>query len=253
MQLKIYVLAAMLSVSAIASAQNKDSVEPERIKDILKINITSLVLKNVSVQYEYILSKKISLAFGARFMHSTAIPFEDFLIDAVGNEDEDVKSLIETSRIGNVAITPEVRFYMGKGYGKGFYIAPYYRFAHFSTNTLIVNYSEPGGPKRSITMNGGTTAHTGGVMFGAQWLLGKNFTFDWWILGAHYGAGNGEFSGVPAPPLTPGEQADIRSTLEDIDVPLINKEITITPNSVLVKTSGPFGALRAGLVFGVRF
>jgi hypothetical protein len=175
------------------------------------------------------------------------------ILDAVGNDDQDTRDLIDQSKIGNIAITPEVRFYLGKGYGKGFYIAPYYRYAKFSTNTVTVSFSEPNGPRRSVNLSGELSGHSGGLMFGAQWFLSKAISLDWWIIGAHYGTGKGSFTGIPSPALTAGEQAEIRQTLEDIDVPLIDKAISVTANSINVKTDGAFGGMRGGLLLGIRF
>lgn len=255
MYFKQFFFAALLSASTSAMAQNnatKDSTNNVS-RDILKINLTSLPLKNFHVQFEHALSQKVSLAMGVRVMPVSAIPFESLVLDAVGEGDEDTKDLVNYSRIGNIAVTPEVRFYLGKGYGKGFYVAPYYRFANFSTNTIYLKYDDGAGPKRNLTMNGDLTAHAGGVMFGAQWFLGKRLTLDWWLIGAHYGTGKGKFTGTPSTPFTPAEQESIMQTLEDIDIPLIDKTISISANNVTVNTNGSFGGLRGGLLLGFRF
>lgn len=257
MKQKQLLLAALLLFSATLFAQSNPATQaekdPQRVKDILKINLLSLPLKNVSVQYEYLLKKKISLAFGLRVMPSTAIPFEKQVLNAVGEDDQDTRDLINTSRLANFAFTPEVRFYLGKGYGKGFYIAPYYRFVNVSSNTVTLNYSAANGPKRSVNLSGDLHAHTGGVLLGAQWFLGKHVALDWWILGAHYGTGSGRFDGVPSTPLSPSEQEDVHQTLDNIDVPLVNKTVNVTANNIVVKTTGAFGGLRSGLCLGIRF
>ncbi|HEY0039594.1 MAG TPA: DUF3575 domain-containing protein [Flavisolibacter sp.] len=255
MQLKSILLAVLLSSSIAALAQESTTEEttPGISKNFIKVNLTSLPLKNFHLQYERVLSKRVSIAIGGRYMPTSTIPFKSLVIKAIGDDDQDTKDLIEKSQIGNFAITPEVRFYLGKGYGKGFYIAPYYRYANFSTNTITLNFSETNGPSRSLNLNGEMSGHTGGIMFGAQWFLGKTITLDWWIIGAHYGTGKGIFTGTPSTPFTPGEQADIRQTLEDIDVPLIDKTVSVSPNNVTVKTDGAFGGLRGGILLGVRF
>lgn len=257
MQPRYLLLTALLytSVSGIAqqdSVQNKTN-QPDWIKDIIKINLTSLPLKNISMQYEYVLSRKISLAFGGRMMPTTSIPFKQAIIDAVADGDNDTEDIINKSRLGNIAITPEIRFYLGRGYGRGFYVAPYYRYVSFTTNTVTVNYSETNGPQKSVNLNGELSAHTGGILLGVQKFLGKHIILDWWILGAHYGAGNGSFIGIPSTPFTPGEQADVKQALDDIEIPLVEKTVTVTANNVAVKMNGPFGGLRAGILFGIRF
>ena len=254
MKFKLLITAALL-VSTAAVAQNNAPEENTAIipkKNILKVNLTSLPLKNYHLQYEHTLTRKLSLALGVRYMPTTGIPFKSLVLDAVG-DDQDTKDLIDKSQIGNVAITPELRFYLGKGYGKGFYIAPYYRYVNFSTNTITLTYSASNGPERSVNLNGEMSAHTGGIMFGAQWFLGNSVTLDWWIVGAHYGSGNGSFTGTPDVPFTPSEQADIRQTLEEIDVPLIDKTVNVSANNVSVKVDGPFGGLRGGIMLGFRF
>ena len=254
MKLKPFLLAALLLPAAVW-AQDKDiqnaADHPEK-ENFLKLNITSLPLKNFHVQYEKVLSRKISVAFGGRFMPTTGIPLKSLVLDAVG-EDQDTRDIIEKSRIRNIAITPEVRFYLGKGYGKGFYIAPYYRYTNFSTDNITLTYSATNGPERSVDLSGKLSGHSGGIMFGAQWFLGRNISLDWWIVGAHYGAGNGSFSGTPDVPFTPSEQEEIRSILEDIDVPLVEKTISVNANNVSAKLDGPFGGLRAGILLGIRF
>lgn len=246
--------AVLASASAFAQDNNSyfDDTPPNGSRDVLKINVTSLAFKNVSVQYEYLLSKKVSLALGGRAMPSTALPFKGLLIDAVANGDEDTKDIINKSRFSNIAITPEIRFYLGNGWGRGFYAAPYYRFASFSSNTVTINYSEPGGPKRSVQLSGDMTAHTAGVLLGAQWFFGGRIALDWWIAGAHYGIENGEFSGISSKAFTESEQADVKRNIDDLDIPMVKKTTTVSANSVLIKTTGAFGGLRAGLCVGIR-
>jgi hypothetical protein len=254
MRLKPFLLTALLLPLTIL-AQDKDiqnSVEHPEKENFLKINLTSLPLKNYHLQYERVLSRKVSVAIGARVMPNTGIPLKSLVLDAVG-DDQDTRQIVENSRLQNIAITPEVRFYLGKGYGKGFYIAPYYRYTSFSTENITLTYAATAGPDRSVDLKGELSAHSGGIMFGAQWFLGKSISLDWWIVGAHYGAGNGSFSGTPDMPFTPGEQDEIRRILEDIDVPLIEKKISVSANNVSATIDGPFGGLRGGILLGIRF
>ena len=85
--------------------------------------------------------------------------------------------------MGNYAITPEARFYLGKGYGKGLYIAVFYRHASYTIDHLPIDYDND----HSLALSGKLTANTGGIMLGAQWALGKYMCIDWWIFGPHYG------------------------------------------------------------------
>ena len=220
----------------------------------IKINLTALTLKNYAVQYERILNKTVSVAVSLRTMPTTSIPFKNLILESIGDDDPDSREVIEKLRLSNFAFTPEVRFYVGrKGYGRGFYFAPFYRYASFKTNNLIINYENSANVTSSLGLSGKLTSNTGGLMIGAQWALGKYLCLDWWILGSHYGTGTGTFAGVPDRPLSPSEQNDLRQELEDLDIPLTEKTVNVNANSASLKLDGPWGGVRGGICLGVRF
>lgn len=176
------------------------------------------------------------------------------IIRSVGDGDPDTKEVIETFKLSNFAITPEIRFYVSrKGYGQGFYIAPFYRYASFKTNNLIFDYENTFNVESSITLSGNLTSNTGGIMFGAQWPLGKHMCLDWWILGPHYGSGTGNFTGVSSQPLTPDEQSNLKQELEDLDIPFTNKTVNVNANGASLKLDGPWAGIRAGILLGFKF
>jgi len=225
----------------------------EQKQNLVKLNLTAIALKNYSIQYERIVKKKISFAVSMRTMPATTLPFKNKILNIVG-DDPDTRKVIETFQLSNFAITPEVRFYLSKrGYGRGFYMAPFYRYASFKTSQLEFTYSDILNVENTINLSGKLTANTAGLMFGAQWPLGKNVSLDWWIFGPHYGSGTGNFSGVASQPLTQVEQDDLRKQLEDIDIPLTNKTVNVNSSGASMKLDGPWGGLRAGISLGVRF
>lgn len=221
--------------------------------NILKLNLTALPLKQYSLQYERVLNRKISLAAGFRLMPSTGLPFKQLILDNAAN-DPDTRDAIESFRISNIAITPELRFYLSKrGYGRGFYIAPFYRYARYTSNRMRFTYDDGSGGTGTIDLNGKLTTNTGGILLGSQWNLGKVVVLDWWILGPHYGSGTGVFTGVSSQALSPAEQDDLRSQLNDIDIPFTTTTVNVTANSASLKLDGPWAGIRAGFSLGVRF
>jgi hypothetical protein len=220
---------------------------------IAKVNLASLLVKNVSGQYEMILSQKVSVALGFRYAPYVGLPFKH-LLAKINNENADVTSIFTKTSVTNFAVTPEVRYYLGRGYGEGFYIAPYYRYLQAKADYVPLNYtSSTNGTKWTMTISGDMYAHTGGVMVGAQWPIGERFSLDWWMVGAHFGGGKGKLSGRTDTPLSEDEQEQIRQNLDEVNVPLMRKEVTVTANRVTVDLSGPFGGLRSGLTLGFRF
>jgi len=260
MKSKIIFTAGVLLLSAAAFAQyekpEKDKGESKSDKhpmNILKVNLTSIVLKNYSFQYERILNRKFSFALGFRTMPNGKLPLQSTLEKIVG-DDADAQKQIADFNLGNTAITPEVRFYVGKkGYGKGFYLAPFYRNATYKGSGLKFTYQNSLNVESTISMAGELKGNTFGLMLGSQWQLGKYITLDWWLLGPHYGNGKGDFTGKSSQPLTQTEQDDLRQELEDFEIPLTTKTVTVNASGANVKLDGPFGGVRSGIVIGVRF
>ncbi len=254
-------LLCVTGVDVSAQIENTQMDNSDQIKEVnkpnrnfIKTNVTGIPLKNYSLQYERVLNRKFSIAVQYRVMPTTAIPFQKAVLKAVGDEDPDTKKIIEDFRLSNYAITPEIRFYVGKkGYGRGFYIAPFYRYASFSTNELNVFYTDENDVENSIKLSGKLNASTGGLLFGIQKFLGKRVVLDLWMFGPHYGSGKGDFSGTSSKTLTQSEQDDLRQQLENIDIPLTDKTVNVNANGASLKLDGPWGGIRGGISLGVRF
>jgi hypothetical protein len=222
--------------------------------NLVKLNLTALVVKNYSFQYERILKKKSSAAISIRLMPSTSLPFKAFIRDYIIGDDPETNKTLDQMRLSNFAITPEYRFYLGKkGYGQGLYVAPFYRYASFKTNTMVITYQSSLIQQNTIIMSGKMVNNTVGVLFGAQWFLGKHFNVDLWLLGPHYGNGNGDFTGTSSKQLTPFEQATLKQELEDLDIPLTHKSSEVNANGATLFLDGPWGGVRAGINVGIRF
>jgi hypothetical protein len=223
-------------------------------QNFIKTNITGILIRNYSLQYERTLSKTISLSLAFRVMPSGALPFKSTILNIVGNDDPNTKKTIEDFKLSNTAITPEIRFYLSKkGYGRGFYIAPFYRHANFKSNDIDFFYNDSTGTEQTVRLSGKLSSNTGGILFGVQKFLGKHIVLDIWLLGPHIGSGTGNFPGTTTSPLTTNEQDEIRSQLNDIDIPLTNKTVNVNANGASLKLDGPWGGVRTGLSFGIRF
>jgi hypothetical protein len=245
--LPVAVLAFLIPPTATAQKTTELS------RNVFKINLTALALKNYSFQYERILNRKISFAVAYRTMPSSSLPLKNMILDA-SNNNPDTKEAIDALRLSASVFTPEMRIYMSKkGMGRGFYFAPFYRYASFKATGMKFDYTNSSNTKSSMLLSGKLTANTGGFLLGTQYPLGKHLCLDLWILGPHYGAGNGLFTGYATTPLTPAEQDNLRQTLNDFDIPLTKKTVTVTANGATMKLDGPWGGIRSGISFGLRF
>ncbi|MEO9022178.1 MAG: hypothetical protein ABI237_13875 [Ginsengibacter sp.] len=222
--------------------------------NIIKGNLPALLFKSYSLQYERVLSRKISVAIQYRTMPETGIPFKSSVLKLLSDDDANTKKIIEDFRMSNYAITPEVRIYLSrKGYGRGFYFAPFYRYASFTSNDLNVFYTDDNDVEQSIKMSGKLTSNTFGFTIGAQNSLGKHFVLDWSLFGPHFGSAKGTFSGVSSKLLSQDEQNDLRQQLEDIDIPFTDKTVDVNTNGASLKLDGPWAGLRFTIALGFRF
>lgn len=118
---------------------------------------------------------------------------------------------------------------------------------------MLFTFENNSNVKSTISLSGKLTGNTGGLLFGVQKALGKHMCLDWWLFRPHYGSSIGDFSGVSSKPLTTEEQNDLRQQLNDLDIPLTNKTVSVTSNGASLKLDGPWGGIRTGLSIGVKF
>lgn len=226
-------------------------------KNIIKTNLSSIILNNYSLQYERVFTKTFSLSLSYRLMPKGSLPLKKSLLNFIqdDNVDSDIEDIINDAQIGASAITLEPRFYVGKkGYGRGFYFAPYYRYSNFNLGNIGFNYNSDSGERRRAVVDGNISAHSGGLMIGAQWDLGSGFVLDWWIIGGHYGTSSGKVSGTPSAPLSQNEQQEILESIENIEFSDMIKDISVTANGINVTLDAPWLGVRAlGISLGYRF
>jgi hypothetical protein len=118
---------------------------------------------------------------------------------------------------------------------------------------MVFTYQNILNVSSTIELSGNFNTIAGGLQVGAQWMLGKHMCIDWWIVGAHYGSGNGAYTGTTNKILGTDEQADLKKQLDDVSLPLINKTVTVYANGATVKLNGPWASFRTGLCIGYRF
>ena len=232
---------------------------PDEKMNLVKLNLFSLTVKTLSLQYERPLNKRISAAVGFRYMPKSSLPMETTFTDLA--DDEDLTRQISGFKTGNIAITPEIRFYLGKkGEMRGFYIAPFVRYTSFSAELPYEFDIETEDPitgefqssTETINLSGNLNTITGGILLGTQWKLSKSLYLDWWIFGPQYGSSSGKIDGKKT--LTLEEQDALREQLTDLDdLPLVKTTSSVNGNGAQVKFTGPWAGLRTGLTIGFNF
>jgi hypothetical protein len=221
-------------------------------KNIIKTNLSSIVLKNYSFTYERCIYKNLSISLNYRFMPKGNIPFQS----TVSNLFKDSKFDFNKFQIGDNAFTPEVRLYSHKNM-RGFYVAGYARFASFDFG-LPLNYSYTdisGNHNSTALFNGKVTSTSGGIMIGVQHTIFKKLTLDIWIIGAHFGSCNGNMLATFDHTLTTQEKQGLQNQINSIKTDPFKISGTVNnDNTATLVASGPWVGVRGlGLNLGFRF
>ena len=241
-------LAFVCSIFAQSQEINTDNQDKKR--NLIKVNLTSIAFRNYQFAYERTITKRIGVQVSYGFIPTGQVPLVDEYI-----KDEDINNI----QMGGSNFTLEPRIYLGRGYGHGFYIAPYYRYSHFNIDNLTYNYrsEDPAvsGEKIPIAFNGKTNSNNVGLMIGAQWLLGRkdNWVLDVWFIGGHYGGATGTITGKSGRPLTSYEQAQLKEDIEDLDISLFDYKVRTNADGAVIDLDSKWLGVRSGISFGYRF
>ncbi|MDY3521565.1 DUF3575 domain-containing protein [Riemerella anatipestifer] len=246
---KLFMLSTLVASSVMFSQGNMVKTEEtptiEKM-NILKTNVTGLLFRNFNITYERPINKWFSVTGGLNLVPKGSVPYaRQFNLDESIND----------AKMSTTAFTLEGRFYLGKGYGKGFYLAPYYRYTNVNVSNITVNIEDQNNQNIPVNVQGKMNAHSAGLMLGTQWFLGKkkDWVLDWWIIGAHYGASRGDLQGLTNRTLNEQEQAELKKELSGLDVPLVDYSVTTNANGADVKVNGPWAGVRGGISIGYRF
>jgi hypothetical protein len=244
-------LIALLCFLCAATATNAQQIGG---KNVFKVNLTGAILKNIDVQYERVTNPRQSFALGLGISPNVSLPFKSTLMEQFG-DNEDASRAIESTKFTKITITPEYRFYFGKkGAPAGFYLAPFARYTNMSFDQ-VYNFTPSSGKEHNAKIKGKFNGIGGGLMIGSQWLLGKNMTLDWWIMGPFIGTMNADITGTDdMSDMSAQDKADLESDIEGVDIPFWKVDATVGNNTIDAKLTGPFVGVRAfGLCLGIRF
>ena len=237
--MRILLLASLLPAVLFSQSSSAEKM------NIVKTNVSAFAFRNVNLTYERIFSQKFSVAAGFGTVAKGNIPFSKSFV-------KDTE--FENAEISQNNFTLEPRIYFGAGYGRGFYLAPYYRHTTFNVENVTVNVNA-NNQSVPVDISGKANGNSGGLMLGTQWFLGKsdNWVLDLWFAGAHYGAGKGDFRANSSRVLTADEQAALKRTIEDLDIPYVEYTVTTDANGANIDVDGPWAGLRSGVSLGYRF
>lgn len=210
-------------------------------RNMVKLNLPNLALGNLTLNYERLLSARNSVALNVGYIRpqKPVSVLNDFV-----NADE-----VEPGEFSGLTATLEYRIYgKKKGAGRGFYYAPYLRYASHKLDfqsDIEGNFSNVNTELSAVGL---------GAQIGAQWLIKDRIVIDWGILGlaAQWYNFKSTFTAV-------GDDInfdEIRAELEtDFDDSVLSNKLEFTSdeNSLQAKMPFLFGGARAYLSVGYKF
>src|SRR5690606_36619363 len=249
--MKINTLLVLGLMTQIGFAQQAEQeIEEKNLverKNMVKLNALALTTGTVSVQYERLVSPKITVGATVNLMPKRGLPFSNTVESFV--DDKTTAAQLQAISMSSFSFTPEARIYFGKESFKGFYIAPFARFGSYSLE-LPVDYHYEGKDEHLI-VDGKISSFSGRLAFDAQWKLSKSIYLDWMIMGPHYGSAKGSLEGQRV--LNPEEQDATNDALKDLDIPVVDYEYEVNSSGGKVKLDGPWAGIRAVIGVGYRF
>lgn len=130
-----FFISLLFLINALMMYGQQEKISPSAQSNIIKSNIAGYAFRNINLSYERILSRRVSLGGGFGSMLKGGIPFESSL-----NDNEDLNTA--DARIKGIFITLEPRIYLGRGFGEGFYISPYFRYTKLEPSDLVYIYKQ---------------------------------------------------------------------------------------------------------------
>lgn len=231
--------------------------EADNFRNVFKINLPSLIIGTYSFQYEFFPVSFMSLAIGYKFTPKRGMIFKEQIIKIVedSNDYGDLESVgrrfFKPFKFSGSSISPEVRFYLGEGFGKGFYLGPFIRFDSykFSSNYLFYGESE----NYIIDFDGHFKGFGYGLVLGAQYRIGKHITIDTYIA-PYLSDVKIDFHSTSNYVLTDTEVIQLSDDLNSFSLPNGETSIELSNSSAKGElTSKTFPNLRAGLGLGFKF
>ena len=223
--------------------ESEESITPALSdrQNIVKLNLPNLTFGNFTLNYERLLSARNSVALNLGYIRPQKPT--DFLTDFVDADE------VDPAEFSGVTATAEYRIYSKKkGAGRGFYLAPYARYAN---HKLTFNSDIDGNFTRAATQ---LSAVGLGGQIGIQWLIKDRIVVDWGILGlsATWYNFKSTFTAVEEEINFDEIRAELEAEIDDSI--LSNKlEFTSSENALEAKMPFLFGGARTYLSIGYKF
>ena len=212
----------------------------------LSLGVPGLIVGNINVGYEKVLSENKTLAFHVGVFVPREVP------EALTFGDETAADILEEldNNLQGLSIVGEYRMYTGdKGAPFGFYVAPMVRHNNYEMTIGADFDGETAEVETKLNRIGL------GLQLGTQFKLGERMTLDWYFLGLTIDQSTFTLEASSNNTDTNFQEIEEELQTEIDDLPIYSDEIELTSGNDFVKAKGSIIGLglRSGLTIGYRF
>jgi len=244
---KLFLLVFLASWVSLGFAQDEDSPTTER-NNVVKFLPVNLLFQSISFEYERMINPANYITLGI------GIPNQKSMIGKYGM---DANSELKTAELGTMHIRAGYRHYTGQRMlPKGFYIEPYLKYQKITGNGSVENTDFNNTYKGRIDVDLNTM--NVGFQLGAQFLIAKRITLDFYFLGMEVGFLSGDVIAIS------DQLADANNLKTDIeqkiaDLPsFIGDKLTVTQSADKKQINvnadhAPYPWYRGGISIGIAF
>lgn len=253
------ILFCLFSSSSIAQKYRVDASK-KKVKEVvyppnvLKINLTSMMLKTFAVQYERKIANNFTMALGVIYRPKSGMKIFDVIADGAGNSglSQETAFMYRSMKYSRISITPEFRYYFKKKAPKGLYLAPFLKYYQDAMNFNFNYYPDNSTVQKTGLATIKENSFGIGILFGYQIINKKNLAIDLWFAGPWIGIRNAKISSdVKTNNVNEFERAIISSNIEPL---FYNRTIEWDTNSINSKMSNyGFGFRMLGVNVGYSF
>jgi hypothetical protein len=232
----------------VSAQEDKNTVTLER-KNVLKFLPVNLPFQSLSFEFERMINAKNSITLGIGLPNQKSI---------IGKYGIDGSSDLKTAELGTMHLRAAYRHYTGKSMlPRGFYIEPYLKYQEIKGAASISGTDSQTNQPYTGDLNAKFNTMNVGLQFGAQFLIGKRISLDFYFLGLEAGMLTGDATAVTNAPTDAINIADDINKAKNDNLPaFIADKITVTQsgNQVNAKVSSvPYPWIRGGISIGFAF
>ncbi len=188
-------------------------------ENVVKLGIGGVWYGGINLEYERVLTDKTSLL--AEFGFTTPKDFSESRLDSWSNRFgiQDAESSIDltTAKLNSFYLAAEYRFYVGQEVIKGFYVAPYLKYANYSAS-IDGTYDNNNQIDIDSDIEVGLSNVTIGAGIGYQIIINDQITVNWNIIGLGLGINRfkASFTSTDQSNVFGEWQEDVRKFLADL-------------------------------------